>query len=47
MEERLQRRWLVPASARRACEEIIRQGRVKIDGQIATLGRRSISLPAS
>ena len=41
MEERLQKAMArAGIGSRRACEEIIRQGRVKIDGQIATLGQK-------
>ena len=41
MEERLQKAMArAGIGSRRACDEIIRQGRVKIDGQIATLGQK-------
>ena len=41
MEERLQKVMArAGVGSRRACEEIIRQGRVEVDGQIATLGQK-------
>ncbi len=41
MEERLQKIMAQAGlGSRRACEELIRQGRVQVDGQIATLGQK-------
>jgi pseudouridine synthase len=42
MEERLQKVMArAGIGSRRACEEIIRQGRVNVDGKIATLGQKA------
>jgi 23S rRNA pseudouridine2605 synthase len=42
MEERLQKVMArAGVGSRRACEEIIRQGRVSVDGKIATLGQKA------
>jgi len=42
MEERLQKVMArAGIGSRRACEEIIRQGRVQVDGEIATLGQKA------